>query len=299
MPPRHRPRRAQSDTTHVSDSEPEREAYRQNKTPFESPLPLYPSTPDTTPTKRMPLSALSNTAVGPEPSPWHALNDRLSSIEGGLAEIKTELYAQVSQSSFCEGSTPSTPPSKRARTMHNQANAKRTDPAFRNFNLCLREYIASHHPLHQVRLEQQIQIEQCKVIYVEYQSKVDWRSARDILRCNSNFNHAPRFDCVIYETDDEPIAIGELKFVFRCHLPGNTALDLAMVHPFRKTSWQPNTRTDCPIREKIPTPTFKFIALEHVVRGALLCPIFGGKTGMHYIIDCVDEDMYLRINNID
>ncbi|KAJ7494983.1 hypothetical protein FB451DRAFT_1019574, partial [Mycena latifolia] len=109
----------------------------------------------------------------------------------------------------------------------------------------------------------------------------DWRSARDILRCNPQFHNAPRFNCVIYETNDDPIAIGELHFVFRCHLPGNGTLDLAMVRPFSKTSWQPNTRTDCPIREKMPATTSSFIALEHVVRGALLCPIFGGKTGRH------------------
>ncbi|KAJ6491122.1 hypothetical protein C8R45DRAFT_928945 [Mycena sanguinolenta] len=30
-----------------------------------------------------------------------------------------------------------------------------------------------------------------------------------------------------------------------------------------------------------------FIALEHVIRGALLCPIFGGKQDMHYVIDCI------------
>ncbi|KAJ7873127.1 hypothetical protein B0H14DRAFT_3561224, partial [Mycena olivaceomarginata] len=189
-------------------------------------------------------------------------------------------------------------PEKRVSTHWLEAE-RRTDPAFRNFNFRLREYIASHHPSQQIRLEQQIQIEQCKVIYVEYQSKVDWRSARDILRCNPRFHNAPRYDCVIYETDDDPFAMGELCFVFRCHLPGKAALDLAMVRPFRKTSWQPNTRTDCPIREKMPATTASFVALEHVVRGTLLCPIFGGKVGMHYIIDCVDEDMYLRVNNIN
>ena len=49
-----------------------------------------------------------------------------------------------------------------------------------------------------------------------------------------------------------------------------------------------NTRTDCPIREKAPATSSAFIALEHLVRGALLCPIFGEKQGMHYIIDCID-----------
>ncbi|KAF8193601.1 hypothetical protein K438DRAFT_1588988, partial [Mycena galopus ATCC 62051] len=136
-------------------------------------------------------------------------------------------------------------------------------------------------------------------IYVDYQSKVDWRSARDILRCNPQFHNAPRFDCIIYETDSNSLAMGELHCVFCCHLPGNAALDLAMVRPFRKTSWQPNTRTDCPIREKMPVTTSSFVVLEHVVRGALICAIFGRKEGMHYVVDCIDEDMYLRVNNIN
>jgi hypothetical protein len=32
------------------------------------------------------------------------------------------------------------------------------DPAFRDFNVRLQEYIARHHPMHQIRLEQQIQV---------------------------------------------------------------------------------------------------------------------------------------------
>jgi hypothetical protein len=103
---------------------------------------------------------------------------------------------------------------------------------------------------------------------------------------------------VIYETDDNPQAMGQLQLIFRCHLPNNAKLDLAMIRPFRKTSWQPKTATDCPIREQVSTQSSLFIALEHVVRGALLCPIFGVRRDMHYVIDCIDEDMYLRVNNI-
>ncbi|KAJ7267758.1 hypothetical protein C8J57DRAFT_1181509 [Mycena rebaudengoi] len=174
---------------------------------------------------------------------------------------------------------------------HRLEAERKSDPAFRDFNMRLRDYIARHHPTHQ--------IQQCKVIYVEYQSKVDWRSARDILRCNPHFHGAPRFDSVIYEDDDSSLAMGQFHFLFRCHLPGDSALDLAMVRPFRRTAWQPNTRTDCPIREILPLKGCHFIAVEHIVRGALLSPIFGGKDGMHYIIDCIDEDMYLRVHNVD
>ncbi|KAJ6456055.1 hypothetical protein C8R45DRAFT_1186860 [Mycena sanguinolenta] len=136
-------------------------------------------------------------------------------------------------------------------------------------------------------------------IYLDYQSRVDWRTAHDILRCNPKFHGAPRFDSVIYEADDDDLAIGQLQFVFRCHLPSSAMLDLAVIRPFRKTSWQPRTSTDCPIREQVAAKSSMFIALEHVIRGALLCPIFGGKQDMHYVIDCIDEDMYLRVNDIE
>ncbi|KAJ7240882.1 hypothetical protein C8J57DRAFT_1477982 [Mycena rebaudengoi] len=48
---------------------------------------------------------------------------------------------------------------------------------------------------------------------------------------------------------------------------------------------------DCPIREQSSAQSSIFIALEHIVRGALLCPIFGAKQGIHFVIDCIDEDM--------
>ncbi|KAJ7434391.1 hypothetical protein B0H11DRAFT_1757690, partial [Mycena galericulata] len=127
----------------------------------------------------------------------------------------------------------------------------------------------------------------------------DGRSARDILRYNPKFHNAPRFDSVIYETDDDPLAMGQLQFVFRAHLPSGAELDLAMIRPFRKTSWQPRTPTDCPIREQFSVQSSVFITLEHIVRGALLCPIFGARQDIHYVTDCLDEDMYLRVNNID
>ncbi|KAJ7854793.1 hypothetical protein B0H13DRAFT_2206143 [Mycena leptocephala] len=85
----------------------------------------------------------------------------------------------------------------------------------------LREYIACYHPSVSVRLEQGIKIQACKVVYLDYQSKVDWRNARDILRCNPKFHNAPRFDSVIYETDDDQLAMGQLQFVFRAHLPSH------------------------------------------------------------------------------
>ncbi|KAJ7932210.1 hypothetical protein B0H13DRAFT_2263411 [Mycena leptocephala] len=111
---------------------------------------------------------------------------------------------------------------------------KRGNLCFRNFNMRLREYIACYHPSVSVRLEQEIKL---------FTLIINPRNAHDILRCNPNFHNAPRFDSVIYETDDDLLAMGQLQFVFRTHLPSGAKLDLAMIRQFRKTSWQPRTRT--------------------------------------------------------
>ncbi|KAJ7142518.1 hypothetical protein C8R44DRAFT_603110 [Mycena epipterygia] len=168
---------------------------------------------------------------------------------------------------------------------------------YRDFNMHLREYLAEHHPNHPVSYDEDIQLEPCKVLYVEFQSQVDWNKGKDILRCNPMFHGRRRYDSIIYEAQDNDLAMGQLELVFRCHLPRKVTLDLAMIHRYRKSTWSAKTRTDCPMREWSNGSTF--IALEHVTRGALLCPIFGAPREVFYVIDCVDEDMFLRINNID
>ncbi|KAK7007202.1 hypothetical protein R3P38DRAFT_3325584 [Favolaschia claudopus] len=171
------------------------------------------------------------------------------------------------------------------------------NPLFRNFNMNLRQYLARHHPAYPLRMEQDFEIMPCKALYVNFQSSVNWKSERDILRCNPSFHNEPRYDSVIFNAEDDPLAMAELALVFRCFLPDGVKLGLAMVRPFRRSSWHPKTRTDCPIRER--KSGVMFIALEHVVRGVLLCPIFGASREAFYVIDTIDGDMFLRINGID
>ncbi|KAJ7786896.1 hypothetical protein B0H14DRAFT_2630011 [Mycena olivaceomarginata] len=173
----------------------------------------------------------------------------------------------------------------------------RDNTLFRDFNARLREYLASCHPKHPVYDDKNIQIEPCKVLYIEFQSKVDWNSGRDILCCNPKFHGRPWYDSVIYEAQDDDLAMGQLELVFRCHLPHKVYLDLALIRPYRKSSWVPRTRTDCPIREW--SPGSLFISMEHVTRGTLLCPIFGAPVEAFYVMDCIDADMFLHVNNID
>ncbi|KAJ7831709.1 hypothetical protein B0H14DRAFT_2365040, partial [Mycena olivaceomarginata] len=134
-------------------------------------------------------------------------------------------------------------------------------------------------------------------LYVEFQSKVDWNSRRDILRCNPKFHGPPQYNSVIYKAQDDDLAMGQLELVFRCHLPHKVYLDLALIHLYHKSSWVPRTRTDCLIREW--SPDSLFISMEHVTRGTLLCPIFGAPVEVFYMMDCIDADMFLCVNNID
>ncbi|KAJ7069375.1 hypothetical protein C8F01DRAFT_976700, partial [Mycena amicta] len=115
--------------------------------------------------------------------------------------------------------------------------------------------------------------------------------------CNGSFHGRPRFDSIIFEAADDAQAMGELQFLFRCFIPNKPTLDLAMIRTYKRTTWKPKTRTDCPVRVQDAEPMF--IALEHVTRGLLTCPIFGASRQVFYVIDCIDEDMYLRLNGID
>jgi hypothetical protein len=125
------------------------------------------------------------------------------------------------------------------------------------------------------------------VLYVDFQSKFDWNSERDILCRNPNFHQHPRYDSIIYEADGNDLAMGQLEVVFRCHLPRQISLDLAMIRPYRDSSWTAKTRTDCPIREWGAGPLF--ITLEQVTRGALLCPILGASRNVFYVMDGIDS----------
>ncbi|KAK6988973.1 hypothetical protein R3P38DRAFT_3331734 [Favolaschia claudopus] len=172
----------------------------------------------------------------------------------------------------------------------------RGEALYRNFEMRLREYLASYHPNTPVHLEEDIEILPCKALAVTYQSRVNWKSERDILRCNPNFHKRPRYDSLIFSAEDDQSALGQLALLFRCFLPRGTTLDLALVRTYRNSSFKSKTPTDCPVREK--NSSSMFIALEHVERGALLCPIFGASKEVFYVIDCIDEDMYLRVNDL-
>ncbi|KAJ7652623.1 hypothetical protein B0H17DRAFT_1214884 [Mycena rosella] len=109
------PRRTSSNTTHVSDSEPEREAYRRDNPETSSP-------PDSPSPRRTPLSLISNTCVNTRPIREPAVETRLSRLEGEIAELKHDLRVLTSSKrSRPMESPPSTPLSKRRRSVYDGA----------------------------------------------------------------------------------------------------------------------------------------------------------------------------------
>lgn len=130
---------------------------------------------------------------------------------------------------------------------------------------------------------------------------MDWSPQRDILRCNPKFQNESRFDCVIFNAEDDPLSLARLLALLRVKTHDGTTRDLAYVRTFKAhTAWKPRTVWDgCHVVEEVRRP--QFLPLEHVERGALLASAHGTNTrpNLYFPVDMVDDDMFLRLNNID
>ncbi|KAK6997279.1 hypothetical protein R3P38DRAFT_3624578 [Favolaschia claudopus] len=142
-------------------------------------------------------------------------------------------------------------------------------------------------------------IEVFRCVYLEYQSKDDWTTAEDILRCNTNwYNSGPRYDCVLFNSDQPGIACARLRSLIRCKLPSSRVVDLAVVQNMKRSKWRPKTSWDgCVVLEEEANLTF--LLMDYVIRGALLTPAEGpnSRNRFHYLVDAVDGDMFLRVLN--
>jgi hypothetical protein len=145
---------------------------------------------------------------------------------------------------------------------------------------------------------QLIQVQFFKCVTIRYQSMEDWTEARNILRCNPDFHQRQRYDCVIVNSDSPGTTIARLRSLLRCRLLSGKVIDIALVHSFTRTKWKPDTMWDnCQIC--VESRESSFMMMDYVVRGALLCPVFNhSDTRLHYIMDTVDGDMFLRVNNL-
>ncbi|KAG5650062.1 hypothetical protein H0H81_000906 [Sphagnurus paluster] len=92
-----------------------------------------------------------------------------------------------------------------------------------------------------------------------------------------------------------------LTWLYKCaHIKYQSLEDWTESHDILftpHTKWKPNTIWDgCQVLEEDKLSSF--LLMETVVRGALLAPAFGSeKLPLHYFMDTIDGDMYLRARN--
>ena len=144
------------------------------------------------------------------------------------------------------------------------------------------------------------QIQSFKCVTIRYQSMEDWTEAHDILRCNPDFHQHMRYDCVIVNSNSPGTTVARLRSLLRCRLLSGRVIDIALVHAFTGpgTKWKPNTTWDN-AQICVEARESSFILMDYIVRGALLCPVFShSDAGLHYIMDTVDGDMFLRVNRL-
>jgi len=193
-----------------------------------------------------------------------------------------------------------------------------TDSDYISFNDHLRSFITQWFPEDAPRYEDliyvcssqtnsifilltKLQVQSFKCVMVTYQSMEDWTEARDILHCNPSFHQRKQYDCLIINDDTPGTTVVRLHSLLRCRLLSGKLVDIALVHTFKRTKWRPYTLWDnCQIYEEVKEPSF--VLMDYVVRGVVLCPAFNTNsnslvTKLHYIVDTVDADMFLRVNS--
>ncbi|KAJ7221520.1 hypothetical protein GGX14DRAFT_353256, partial [Mycena pura] len=182
----------------------------------------------------------------------------------------------------------------------------RDDPLFRDFDPRLRDFLHSPGDTG-LRVEdsfqlKNFQIEIFRCLYISYQSRDDWKAGEDILRCNANwYRRGPRYDCLLFNSADASLACARLRSLIRCKLPSGRIVDVAMVNSMRRSTWRSRNHWDGSVvfdEDK----GLAFLLIDHVIRGALLAPVNpppASKPRLHFLVDVVDGDMFLRCLNAD
>ncbi|KAG2104264.1 hypothetical protein BD769DRAFT_1630826 [Suillus cothurnatus] len=179
-----------------------------------------------------------------------------------------------------------------------------TDRAFTDFRMKLNHFLNGFLPQNDIplpdgrhiHLRAEDMITEFRFLQVNYESIVDWRMHRDLLRCNSNFYGSPRYDCVIVNTANTPF-IARLVYMFSCPIGGTDFL-LALIHPYDIHIPNSCRRRDNDlglwrVRAK-PRSSSEIIPVRSIIRGAALAS--NPETdGDYFVIHTLDTDMFLQV----
>jgi hypothetical protein len=138
------------------------------------------------------------------------------------------------------------------------------------------------------------QIQPFKCAHITYQSLEDWRGLEDIVRCNPSFHGSERYDSILFNSDSPGMSFARISALLRCTLESKRQFDVALVHEFRRNKWKPRTAwAGYQVHEE--AKEYSLLLMDYVIRGALLtrAPV-AGKGNLHFLVDTVDPDMFLR-----
>ncbi|KAG1857471.1 hypothetical protein F4604DRAFT_1589912 [Suillus subluteus] len=180
------------------------------------------------------------------------------------------------------------------------------DRAFVGFRIKLNGFLNTFFPTNdiplpdgkRIHLQADNKITEYKYLQVNYESMVDWRQCKDLLRCNPEFFGSLRYDCVMVQTDNQPF-FARLIFMFGCSI-GETNLSLALIHPY-DVGIGVHNKHDADlglwrVRAK-PRSSPEFISVRSIIRGAALASD-PGRQGDYFVIDTIDADMFLRVKSL-
>ncbi|KAF8593737.1 hypothetical protein BDV93DRAFT_516331 [Ceratobasidium sp. AG-I] len=169
------------------------------------------------------------------------------------------------------------------------------DPAFRSFSTRVTEYLnrIGHH----LENSSPLKIKQCELLKVQFESCVNWRSYRNILRCSSSFHGQERRDCVLISREDG-VAFAQLLGIFEPQPSSTTlppfALVLYMDPVLRALSPVEHAMGFCRLRRHSRVKA-ELVSLESIIRGALVVSTLDPSHPDDFLAnDLVDEDMFLR-----
>ena len=145
-----------------------------------------------------------------------------------------------------------------------------------------------------------IKIVEFRFIKATYESRINWRSTVDSLRCSPNFHGSTRRDHVLINTMQGAV-FAQLVLVFTLKIL-NVTYPVALIHPFaRETSRGSRLQKDKDLNflrlRKLKDAKTEFIFVRSIIRGAVLVPD-EAVTDNYLVFHDLDGDMFVRVREM-
>ncbi|KAG7088001.1 hypothetical protein E1B28_012040 [Marasmius oreades] len=141
------------------------------------------------------------------------------------------------------------------------------------------------------------QITPFQYLKVNYESYETWRVATDFLRCNPRFQNQPRYDFVIFRTENDGLMFAQLKHLFTCAV-GAEKYAVAYVQSYKVVAFARRSRSDKALGIlRVKRDKMEFVSVHSVIRGALLVATTASDVleEERLVVDTIDYDMFLRV----